>query len=429
MSISRRAVIFAAMATLAIAGCQAAETRGEPAPTDSDTGSDTGTDTGSDTGADSDSDSDSDTDTDVDGGIVDFSYIWVANSADGTLSKVNTLTEVEVARYRTCSITYCDPSRTSVNLAGDMVVTNRSPGSGSTPSSVVKFAATPDRCVDRNENDAIDTSTGPTDVRPWGEDECMIWSTPIPIVGGDPSTATGARATAWDGTEDPDTGAGGHVWVGLCGGGANAMAYKLDGDTGAIVASVELPMSCAYGGAMDGTNGFWIYDTMGRLARVNSNSLSIFQRDVTCGYGITVDGMGRVWTGGSGGTGNCVSRYDINYDQEDWVDVPGAEFLRGIAVGVGLSEGYVWAADTSGRLYKLDEETMDVVTSYVVGAYNMIGVAVDFQGYVWTVSTDGNSTYKFDPITETHITVPIGMGPYTYSDMTGAQLRNVITPE
>jgi streptogramin lyase len=207
------------------------------------------------------------------------------------------------------------------------------------------------------------------------------------------------------------------------------MAYKLDGDTGEIVASVELPTLCAYGGAMDGTNGFWIFDTAGRLVRINTNSLSLFTREVECGYGITVDEQGRVWTGGSGGVGNCVSRYDLNYDTEDTMDVPDAEFLRGIAVGVELSAGYVWAADTSGRLYKLDEETMAIVDTYTVGAYNMIGVAVDFQGYVWTVSTDGNATYKFDPVTETFISVPIGMGPYTYSDMTGAQLRNVIEPE
>jgi streptogramin lyase len=293
---------------------------------------------------------------------------------------------------------------------------------------VVKFAATPERCVDRNDNGAIDTSTGPTDVRPWGEDECMIWSTPMPLVDGDPMSATGARATAWDGTEDPDTGEGGHVWVGMCSGTATATAYKLDGDTGEIVATVALPTSCAYGGAMDGTNGFWVYDTNGRIVRVNTNSLSVFSREVSCGYGITVDSQGRVWTGGTGGIGNCVSRYDINLDAEDTMDVPGAEFLRGIAVGVELSAGYAWAADTSGRLYKLDEETMAVTGTYNVGAYNMIGVAVDFEGYVWTVSNEGNSTYKFDPVTETYITVPIGLGPYTYSDMTGAQLRNAIDP-
>lgn len=258
----------------------------------------------------------------------------------------------------------------------------------------------------------------------------MLWSTPMPVIGGDPSSAIGARATAWDGTEDPDTGEGGHVWVGMCGGSANALAHKLDGDTGEIVASVELPTSCAYGGAMDGTNGFWIYDTWGRVVRVNTNSLSIFIRDVSCGYGITVDQLGRVWTGGTGGaTGNCVSRYDINTDTEDSMDVSGAEFLRGIAVGVGMSAGYVWAADTSGRLYKLDQETMAPVANYAVGAYDMIGVAVDYAGYVWTVSQTGNSTYKFDPETETSIAVPIGLGPYTYSDMTGAQLHNVIEPE
>jgi len=414
---------LALTATL-IAGCQATDARGG-SPDDPDTGTDADSD------ADSDSDSDADSDSDGDGGVLDFSYIWISNSAEGTLSKVDTLAEIEVARYRTCAVTYCDPSRTSVNLAGDMVVTNRSPGDGTiaTPSSVVKFAATLERCVDRNENDVIETSSGPGDVLPWGDDECMIWSAQLPEVGGDPYSHTGARATAWDGTEDPQTGEGGHVWVGMCGGTEDAMVYKLDGDTGEVLASVAIPTGCAYGGAMDGTNGFWVYDTMGRIIRVNASNLSLLSRTVTCGYGITVDAQARVWTGGFGGTGSCVSRYDFNYDAESVMNVPGADFLRGIAVGVGLSAGHVWAADTSGRLYKLDQETMDVVGTYAVGAYDMIGVAVDYQGYVWTVSQTGNATYKFDPITETHITVPIGQGPYTYSDMTGAQLKNVIEPE
>jgi streptogramin lyase len=56
-------------------------------------------------------------------------------------------------------------------------------------------------------------------------------------------------------------------------------------------------------------------------------------------------------------------------------------------------------------------------------------VAVDFEGNVWTVAQSSNSAYKFDPGTETHQPVPIGANPYTYSDMTGAQLKGVINPE
>jgi len=54
---------------------------------------------------------------------------------------------------------------------------------------------------------------------------------------------------------------------------------------------------------------------------------------------------------------------------------------------------------------------------------------VDFEGYVWAVSQGGDEAYRVDPITYESITVPIGLSPYTYSDMTGVQLRNVVRPE
>ncbi|HUT77853.1 MAG TPA: hypothetical protein VM285_09220, partial [Polyangia bacterium] len=69
------------------------------------------------------------------------------------------------------------------------------------------------------------------------------------------------------------------------------------------------------------------------------------------------------------------------------------------------------------------------VEAIPVGVPDTIGVAIDFEGYVWAVSQGGNEAYKIDPATETFTTVPIGTGPYTYSDMTGVQLENVVTPE
>ena len=53
-------------------------------------------------------------------------------------------------------------------------------------------------------------------------------------------------------------------------------------------------------------------------------------------------------------------------------------------------------------------------------------MAVDFEGYVWVISQGSSQVYKFDPDTETYITINVGSGPYTYSDMTGVQLRNVV---
>ena len=47
---------------------------------------------------------------------------------------------------------------------------------------------------------------------------------------------TGARATAWDGTEDESTGAGGRVWIGSCTQEeGEQIVVALDGDTGDVI--------------------------------------------------------------------------------------------------------------------------------------------------------------------------------------------------
>jgi hypothetical protein len=414
-------LLAAALAAVPAAGPGCSAERG---------GDDDGSDADADGDADGDSDSDTETETETDTGTgnpaAEFSYIWISNTGEGTLSKVDTLTGVEVGRFLTGPYgSSNDPSRTSVNMYGDMVVTNRDPWTG--PSSVTKFVARSSDCYDRDNDGVVDTSSGPSDVLPWGVDECMLWNTTFGS-----GYSVGARATAWDGNTDPVTGAGGAVWVGTCNWGTSGnTVFKLDGDSGDILESLAVPLGCAYGGAMDGTGGFWIYDSSGgSIVRIDTGTLHFETHAVPCGYGISVDSQGRVWTGGWGsGEYSCINRYDPLSNQNQYVNVPGASFLRGIAVGIQASAGYVWAADTGGSLVKVDLETVQVAGMFSIGGSDMIGVAIDFEGNVWTVAQGSNSAYKFDPETETHQAVPIGMNPYTYSDMTGAQLKNVIDPE
>ena len=132
------------------------------------------------------------------GGSIDFSFIWIANSPEGTVSKVDTQSATEVARYRT-GPGEPDPSRTSVNLAGDVAVLNRAGG-------VAKIAAIEERCVDANGDGIIQTSTGPDDVLDWGADECVLWYQDLPFVPDpDGGNRWGPRPIAWDfGVMDPD---------------------------------------------------------------------------------------------------------------------------------------------------------------------------------------------------------------------------------
>ncbi len=425
-------------------------TDNSPSPADSDTDTDGDSDSDGDADGDADGDQDwePDTSTSDDDKEVD-TYIWIANSVAGTLSKVNTRTAQEEARYWTSSQKgRGDPSRTSVNMHGDMVVTNRQPTAGL--ASVTKFASSKEDCKDRNKNDKIDTSSGPKNILEWGEDECMLWNTSLP---GSPGMNMGARATAWDGLEDPETGKGGHVFIGTTG---NVMTqqgtkkvFKLDGDTGDIIASNALPggqYGGAYGGAVDGKKKggtFWIVN-LGcpmsgisgfpmpggpscKLVKVNMDTLDATSIKSNCGYGISIDGKGRIWTAGS----NCVQRYDPKTDEYKNLKIAG--FARGIAVD---GEGSVWTAESGGDVIQIDEEQVTVTKRFQVGkglspdaaSNSLVGVAVDYDGFVWAVSQGENAAHKIDPKTYTHEKVPVGRGPYTYSDMTGHQLKIAVGP-
>ncbi len=351
------------------------------------------------------------------------SYIWIANSAEGTLSKLCTLDGVEVGRYWTSPQTSSgDPSRTSVNMHGDMVVTNRNTEGG--PSSVTKFAAEPRDCIDRDADTRIRTSTSATDVLPWGQDECMIWNAPLPDASA--TTAIGARATAWDGTEDPETGEGGFVWIGALN---NNGVYKLDGDTGEIVGRTSVTNQ-PYGGVIDGRGGFWIVGAMCtvgmcNLARVNTETLAVDVFSVPCGYGISADRHGRIWTSGKlAAMGSCVNRLDPGTRENvTYRDPRFAAFYRGIAVD---DAGSIWVANTGGTLVQVREDNVTPVTEFPLGAAEVVGVAIDFQGNVWAVSQGSNAVIKVHPTTYELQTFPVGRGPYTYSDMTGFQLNTVI---
>ncbi len=166
------------------------------------------------------------------------------------------------------------------------------------------------------------------------------------------------------------------------------------------------------------------------VVRVDANTLETTEFPMgLCSYGIAIDSDGRVWTDG----GLCVRRFDPE-DQSEVVtqisaNCPNCTMLRGIAVGRELSSGYIWVADSSGNIVKMDQSSGAFVKAIPVGVPDTIGVAIDFEGYVWAVSQGANAAYKIDPQTETFVTVPIGAGPYTYSDMTGIQLQNVMVPE
>lgn len=360
------------------------------------------------------------------GGGLDFSYIWVANSAQGTVSKIDTQTMVELGRYRVRPDSAGSPSRTSVNLVGDVAVANRTGG-------IAKLYALEDRCVESNGVPGIQTSTGAADILPWGEDECLAWYTPTP------NGQNQQRPIAWTaGTFDERACAWVEqkIWTtaAVANTAGTVVAMRLDGDTGVVEVEVPVPELSTgsfgpYGGAVDANADFWFHSrdsgSPHPLVHVSADGASYEIIPVPAPvipYGITIDSVGRVWLAGyQGGIG----RYDPLLGT--WQTVAGI-------TGLGIQEdaqGRMWMAiypwATTG-VVAFDVETMDVLVTYdMTGvAPQSRGISIDFDGYVWMVDQT-DSAFKIDPDTGTWERYQGLTGPYTYSDMTGWGLSLVST--
>lgn len=339
----------------------------------------------------------------------DYSYLWAANSTQGTISKIDTATVTEVGRYQVRPDGAGSPSRTSVSLSGHVAVASRSGG-------VTKFYATEDLCVESNGMPGIQTSM--TNVAlPWDQEECRAWHTPFGY--------SSQRPVAWAQGEwnyatcsyDNEL-----LWTaGRNGVTTTAEVVLMNGDDGTIIDSVMLDGLASdqygiYGGAVDSEGNFWGSQLSGtRLIRVDIDDLStqVWTPPVTSGYGMTVDVDGYVWI-----CGGIIQRYDPATDT--WAQSASGLGSSGCMADAGHND-LLWTA-VGGTIYGIDRETLLVDRSWSVpGSY---GISIDFAGYVWAVAF-GSSAHRVDPETGATQSYDGLVGAYTYSDMTGAALSNV----
>lgn len=175
-------------------------------------------------------------------------FIWVPNSNEGTISKYDTVTGKELGRYRTGPTSGGNPSRTTVDLDGNVWFGNRNTGTA------VKIGLSENgQYIDRNGNGVMDTSTDinndgkvtGTEVLPWLQDECMLYEV---LLG---STGSGPRGFAIDANND--------LWAGTYALSVGNKYYHIDGDTGTIIPgdTIDIPGSQAYGALIDGNGMLW----------------------------------------------------------------------------------------------------------------------------------------------------------------------------
>ena len=392
------------------------------------------------------------------------SYIWIADTAatPPTISKVDTRAEVEVARYIVGAL---DPSRTSLSMNGDAYVASRA-GKG-----VTKISTLGAECPDTNGDGMITTSSGPGDVLPWGEDDCVLWyrsfdqelrgiaaqdipaHTDITMRPDEPPlvTTTPAQHYVWVGASTVE-GSAFDPMTGQPLPAAAPMAYKLDGDTGEVLLRTEMPRG-AYGFALDGRGLLWLTGGAywgGNLAFIDTNrcvddaSCDVEPCRVNCSttfcpaacddaikaditldpgdaYGITVDCKQRVWLG------TTIKRYDPLAPVNQRLSLanldPQAPMLLSASGIAADAHGWIWGAGQS--IVRLDADTLTQSTLVTIPEYAH-GVAVDIDGKVWAI-TMGQSAHVIEPgaaVADNTVTGNAVTGlesPYTYSDMTGVQ--------
>jgi hypothetical protein len=209
--------------------------------------------------------------------------IWIANTSEGTVSKVDTNTFTELGRYEVAvdwNVHGNDngPSRTSVDSEGDVYAGARF------GTFISKVSAKGENCPDTNGDGQITTSSGVGDVLALGEDDCVLWTTDIagdargvavqeiptkfivePVPDGEPviTEIKGAR----------------FVWTGgqLTENGWTPKIHKLDAETGEILFTLDPPPTPTYGLALDGRDNLWISgreyrngEALGAIGRIDT---------------------------------------------------------------------------------------------------------------------------------------------------------------
>jgi len=366
---------------------------------------------------------------------IDFPFIWIANSGEGTVSKLNTRTGCEVARYNVCS----DPSRTAVDLNGNGIITCRGDGK------VAKVAIFEQDCIDKNGNGVIDTSRdtdGDCQIQASEmvtDDECVMWVVQPdgPPSTGCPSSGNGcARAAGVDKDNN--------IWVGFWN---SSRLRKLRSSDGAVLQTFSVSRR-PYGLGIDQQGTIWFVSrdpSPHSLVKVNPSSGEVGSWAVpgNYAYGMAIDPWGKVWvaTGESMG----LSRFDPV--SNSWTNTwtwSDRGITRGVAISVlrdasGAVAGskvyvahHTWTCQLGRYISVVDAKTLTPETPIDLGnaVFGPVGVAIDFDGYLWSINQCTSNASKIDTQTKQVVgTYPVGKSPYTYSDMTGYALKTITAPQ
>lgn len=369
-----------------------------------------------------------------------FPVMWIANAGEDTVSKFDTVANVELARYRTWfgpsgqagfrnhpNNAYAGPapSRTAVDINGNAYVLNRF-FENKRPV-LVKILA--EGFIDRNGNGVMDTSAGPTPLAMADlngndqidpneiTDERIEWAVQV-------GSQNGLGRSLCIGTD-------GHLWVGMY----NARTYfKVSSVDGSQIAGPISTTPTAgnpnagswtpYGCLIDKNGVLWsasLSAILGKIENTASNvgpwPVSSFNGGIT-NYGIAL-GNDRVYLG--------ISNQQFNPATNTFAAIPNMSVgTAGIVVD---GNGSIIAGQTTIRKVS-NAGALQWQAPLQAGGSSSVGIQVDSNNDVWQMGfTAAGRVQKYRGTDGAPLgTFPVGSMPYTYSDAAGFAARNVTNP-
>lgn len=357
-----------------------------------------------------------------------FPVMWIANAGEDTVTKFDTINNVELARYRTwfgpsgqpgyvnhLNNAYSGPapSRTAVDINGNAYVLNRWFSASKRPT-LIKILA--EGFIDRNGNGVMDTSTGPTPL-------AMADLNGNNII--DPNEITDERI-AYAVEVGPLNGLGralcigtdGNLWVGMYN---TRQYYKINAADGSQIAGPVAVSWTPYGCLIDKDGTLWSADlgsTLGKITNTGSNAGPYGVSTIAgmSNYGIGL-GNGKVYTG----SGNRVYNPATNAVGANGLTVSSA----GIVIDGG---GNIIAGSQSVQKVSPAGAVLWTAPLQTGGAFS-VGIQVDSNNDIFQIGFSSNRVHKYRGTDGAPLgTFPVGNVPYTYSDAAGFAARNVTSP-
>ena len=327
-------------------------------------------------------------------------YIYIAVTNKNQVAQINTETGQKMWQVPSYGVL---PSRTAVALDGSVWVGNR--------------------CLTGNANDVTCSNMVHLDLN--GN---LICRADVPGV---------IRGVAID--------ADGNAWAGQFGKtyGNNNVTGGVTKVDGTAVDTTQNPPRCkilatlplgveVYGLAVDGRGYLWTSSTPTK--KVNTKTATLVDTVNHPGnYGIAIDNMNRVWFGG------WLQGTDMNRVDGD---PPYAVLRTGINTVTAVTvhpDGSVWGSDYQrGGVDKITLDNNGNITNKQFfpdlgvnggGGINTHGVGVDKAGKIWAPERFNGYVARYAPTGTLEARYPVDPGNelYSYSDMTGIELRTITT--